>query len=82
VIRALAGPEGAELAALLGGPIEATDVERARKLVREVGGVDQAMVEARRYVDAAVAALDEVAPSDATEHLAATARDLLDSVPA
>jgi heptaprenyl diphosphate synthase len=57
VLRALA--DGApDLRALLGGPVEGEDLERARKLVRASDGVRQSIEVARRYVDQAGSALD------------------------
>jgi len=57
VLRALT--DGApELRALLGGPIDGDDLDRARKLVRESDGVAQSIEVARAYVDEAVAALE------------------------
>ena len=54
VLRALAGPSGAELSALLGTPIQGETWERARKLVRESDGIDESVTVAREYVDQAV----------------------------
>ena len=82
VIRALAAPEGPELAQLLGGPVERPDVDRARKLVRESGAVEAALVVARSSTAAAVASLDALPPSEARDHLAATTDALFDSIPA
>lgn len=76
VIRALAAGGAPELRALLGGPIEGDDLERARKLVRESDGVAESVNVARSYVDQAVAALapfgdrpSAVALGGAAEHL-------------
>ena len=57
VLRALADGALPDLRALLGGPIDGEDLERARKLVRESDGVAQSIEVARGYVDQAVAAL-------------------------
>lgn len=57
VLRALAGPSGAELRALLGRPIEGPELERARDIVRRSDGVAQAVEVARGYADEAAAAL-------------------------
>ncbi len=57
VLRALAVDGLPELRALLGGPIEGEDLERARKLIRESDGVRQSITVARAFVDDAVAAL-------------------------
>jgi len=76
VLRALAGPTGPELRALLGRPIEGADLERARDLVRASDGVAQSIDVARGYVAEAVAALEPygdrpaaVALRGAAEHL-------------
>ncbi len=57
VIRALAQGGLPELRALLGGPIDGADLDRARKLVRESDGVAQSIEVARSYVEEAVGAL-------------------------
>jgi heptaprenyl diphosphate synthase len=83
VIRALAAPgTGTELGELLGRPLGATDVDRARGLVRSDGAVATSLVDARRWCEAAIEALDVLDPSPAVDHLAATAAALLESVPA
>jgi heptaprenyl diphosphate synthase len=85
VIRALRHRDAAasELRALLGSPLERGDVERARKLVRADGAVEDAMVLARSYCDEAIDALAPLADSGApAEALAAAAAALTDSVPA
>jgi heptaprenyl diphosphate synthase len=77
VLRALA--DGLpDLRALLGGPIDGEDLERARKLVRASDGVTQSVDVARHYVDQAVASLtpfgdrpSAVALRGAAEHLLA-----------
>ncbi len=77
VLRALA--DGApELRALLGGPIDGDDLDRARKLARESDGVAQSIEVARSYVDQAIAALapfgdrpSAIALRGAAEHLLA-----------
>src|SRR3954451_8960566 len=62
VIRALRRNDAvaAELRALLGSPLERGDVDRARKLVRADGAVEDALVLARTYCDAAIDALAPV----------------------
>jgi geranylgeranyl pyrophosphate synthase len=77
VLRALAGPEGEELRALLGGPLDAEAQARALVLVRSGDGVAQAAAEAAAYVDHAVAAIDTLPASTAGEALAGAARHLL-----
>src|SRR4051812_21813348 len=85
VIRALRHRDAAasELRSLLGAPLEREDVERARKLVRADGAVDDAMVLARTYCGEAIDALAPLADGGApVEALAAAAATLTDSVPA
>jgi heptaprenyl diphosphate synthase len=76
VLRALA--DGAEeLRALLGGPIEGPDLERARSLVRASVGVEQSVALARRYAGQAVEALAPFGERPATTALAGAAGHLL-----
>ncbi len=82
VLRALAGPEGPELASLLGAPIEGQTWERARALVRSGDAVEQSIEVARNYV---VEAHDLLAPFEdrpAAVALQGAARHLLTSVEA
>jgi heptaprenyl diphosphate synthase len=84
VIRALAiGDDAAtELRELLGRPLtEDTEIERARKLVKAGGAVDEAVAVARSYGDQAVAALASLPASAPAEALAAAAVGLVDSIP-
>jgi heptaprenyl diphosphate synthase len=84
VIRALAvGDDAAtELRELLGRPLtEDTEIERARKLVRAGGAIDEAVAAARAYGDQAVAALASLPASGPAEALAAAATGLVDSIP-
>ena len=76
VLRALAGDGLPELRALLGGPIEGNELDRARKLVRESDGVSQSVEVARGYIAHAVTVLaplgerpSAVALRGAAEHL-------------
>jgi geranylgeranyl pyrophosphate synthase len=81
-IRALANPlVGAELAELLGRPLDPVDVDRARKLVRSGEAVEEATALARRHCDDAVAALDGLADNDAVAHLRGSAESLLANIP-
>jgi heptaprenyl diphosphate synthase len=80
VLRALAGPSGDELAALLGAPIEGEVWERARTLVRNSTGVAESVDVAQGYVDRAVAALDPLADRPAAAALQGAARHLLSSL--
>ena len=83
VIGALAGrTSGAELAELLGHPLEPDDVERARKLVRAGDAVEVATAAAHRYGQQAANALDELADDDAVAHLRGMTTALLAHIPA
>jgi heptaprenyl diphosphate synthase len=54
VLRALADPEiGEELAALLGQPLEAGDLNKARDMVLASGAVDESIAEGRRWANKA-----------------------------
>lgn len=77
VLRALDGAGGGELRALLGGPLTPDAQDRALALVRAGDGVAQSIVEARAYVDRALADLDRLPPSTAGDALAAASRHLL-----
>jgi heptaprenyl diphosphate synthase len=77
VLRALAGPAGAELRAVLGGPLDANAQARALALVRAGDGVSLARAEAGSHIEAAVAALGDVPASTATDALAGAARHLV-----
>jgi heptaprenyl diphosphate synthase len=80
VIRGLAAGDE-ELAELLGRPLEAEEVDRARKLVRAGSGIDESLELAAGYGEQAVAALAPLPPSPAVDTLAAAARALVTSVP-
>jgi heptaprenyl diphosphate synthase len=82
VLRSFALPEGDELRSLLGAPLEGDDWERARKLVRESGGVDSAVAEARAFAARAAEELQPVRHHPAGEALAAAASHLLTSIDA
>jgi heptaprenyl diphosphate synthase len=82
VLRALAGPDGAELRSLLGRPLDARSQARALALVRRGDGVAQAAAVADGHVDAAVASLGPLSASPATDALAASARHLLTALDA
>jgi heptaprenyl diphosphate synthase len=58
VIRALADPEaGVELAALLAGPLELDELERARKVVLSTDAIASSIAEGRRWADLAAGAI-------------------------
>jgi len=82
VLRSFALPEGDELRSLLGTPIEGDEWERARKLVRESGGVDSAIAEARAFAARAAEELQPVSQHPAGEALAGAAAHLLTSIDA
>jgi heptaprenyl diphosphate synthase len=80
VIRALAAGDD-ELRELLGRPLlEQSEIDKARKLVRAGHGVDEAIVEARRFGEQARAALASLPPSDAATALADATTGLVASV--
>ena len=58
VLRTLSDPQvGAELRDLLGGPLDLPERDKARQIVRDGSGVEEALEEARRHADEAAAAL-------------------------
>jgi len=82
VIRALASPEGPELRAMLGRPLDAPDVEWARVLIKRTDAVEEALVVARTYEEEAVAALKGLEPGAAVDGLAAAATAVVPSAAA
>jgi heptaprenyl diphosphate synthase len=68
---------GADLAVLLGGPIEGDDLESARRLVRATGGVERAIDVARSYIDDAVRAVEPLGTTPSAVALAGSAAYLL-----
>ena len=80
VLRVLASPDGNALRELLGKPL--TDAERiaARELVRSNGAIPAAVDAAREHADRAVAALGDIATTEAGAWLAATTHALVDKV--
>jgi heptaprenyl diphosphate synthase len=77
VLGALAGPDGDELRAVRGGPLDDEAQARALALVRAGDGMSQATAAAGAYVDASIAALERLPASTATDALASAARHLL-----
>ncbi|MCU1356061.1 MAG: putative polyprenyl diphosphate synthase, partial [Acidimicrobiales bacterium] len=80
-LRALAGSSGDQLRAVLGAPIDGESWERARTLVRESDGIDEAREVARAYV---VEAVDLLAPFEdrpAAVALRGAARHLVEAMP-
>jgi heptaprenyl diphosphate synthase len=82
VLRALETGEGGELRALLGRPVHGTEWEQARSLVRQSGGVESAIAEARAFAGRAAEELQPVGHHAAGEALAAAASHLLSSIEA
>ena len=81
-LRALAGPQGDELRALLGAPIEGAVWTRARDLIRQGDAVDEAIVAARSYVDQACALLEPFEGFTSAVGLQGASRHLIDSLEA
>ena len=81
VIRTMAmgGGVGEELASLLGRPLDAAERDKALAIVRANEGVESAAASARRYVEAAEAACEELPASAATAALRAAPSVLLES---
>jgi len=81
-LRALAGRTGDELREILGEPIDGQRWERARTLVRDSQGVDDAIDVARAYVDEACALLDGFDGRPAAVALQGASRHLITSLEA
>jgi len=83
VIRALAMAEaGEELRALLGGPIERPDAEKARTIIRACGAIESAILTGREWADRAADALRPLGTNPACDALAGAGHALLDRLPA
>jgi heptaprenyl diphosphate synthase len=82
VLRTLALDRAAsdELAALLGGPLDAAERDKALAIVRANEGIESAVVTARQYVEAAAAACADLPHSPATEALRAAPDFLLSNL--
>ncbi len=83
VLRALAGPDGDELATLLGRHVTGPECDQARALITRGSGVASATSTARSYVDqadAALTGLGELADRPAAHALVGAAHALLDSL--
>ena len=76
VIRALAGPAGDDLRSLLGGPIDSTDRDRARELVRADGAISSTRETAVGYLADARVAIDGLPTNPAVDAMLTTC-DLL-----
>jgi heptaprenyl diphosphate synthase len=75
-IRALQGADGADLAGLLGRPLEPDEVDAALTLIRSDGAVTASLVTARGFVDEGRAALDDLGHSPVVDAMVA-ASDVL-----
>ena len=82
VLLTLAGPEGAELRSLLGGPVDVIARDTAAAIVRDGSGIEQAISRARGYADTGRIALEILPESPGVVGLTAAADYLLDSVEA
>jgi heptaprenyl diphosphate synthase len=81
VLRALRMPEvGPELAALLGGPLDMPERDKARDIVRSSGAIAEAAAEAHRFADKAAAALAPLGEHPGAKALAAAGHRLADSI--
>jgi heptaprenyl diphosphate synthase len=82
VLRALRDPAvGEELRDLLGRPLDAAGVDRARTLVRSGTAISESLAVARAWCDEATVALAVLDEGPAVDQLAATANGLLETVP-
>jgi heptaprenyl diphosphate synthase len=82
VIRALALADGDELRALLGGPVEPPEAEKARLIVSASGAVESSMQTARDWADRAADALAPLGSNEAAVALGRLGHLLLDQLPA
>ncbi|OWY61664.1 hypothetical protein B7486_62585, partial [cyanobacterium TDX16] len=80
VLRTMAADPGGELRTLLGGPLDPSEWERARTLVRTSGAVEDSLAVAAEHVAAASAALERVGDGPSTTALADAADRLLAGV--
>jgi heptaprenyl diphosphate synthase len=80
VIRAMALDDGEELAALLGRPIDALVVEKARDIVITSGGIESAARTARGWAERAAGALEPLGHNDARGVLARLGHGLIDEL--
>ncbi len=77
---ALGSPASAELADLLGSPLDAVAQDKALAILRSNDGLASSIETAQDYVDRAVAACDDFADSPATDALRAAPGALIASV--
>jgi heptaprenyl diphosphate synthase len=77
VLRAFGTPQGPELKAMLGGPLDPEARDYARGLVRRSGSVEQSLVVAQGFADQAVQALVPLEGTIAGRSFGAAADDLI-----
>ena len=81
VILALADDAaGPELRALLGGPLEPPERDKAREIVRATTAIAESTTTAHAYADAAAAALAQMPPGPVTTAMAGLAHYILDDL--
>jgi len=81
VLVALSDRNGAQLAEILGGPLDEDAREIARRLVVASPGIDEALAEANRHVSAATEAAAELSSPDLQRGFAALASELMLGLP-
>ncbi len=80
VIRTLSAGDADELAALLGGPLDPDQLNRARAVVRANGSVAGSLETAGQYAQSAIASLEPLPHATAAIQLGEAAQHLLDGV--
>lgn len=82
VIRALQGPNGDALRALLGAPVEGAQLDEARRLVLDGDSIAQASDEVRAWIERAEDAIADVATTPGAQVLTSVGRAVLEHLPA
>ena len=81
VIRALQGPNGDALRAVLGSPIEGDELDEARRLVLDGDAIAQSGNEVRSWIDRAEAEIEDFADRPGARTLRSVARNIVDNLP-
>jgi len=81
VIRTLSSAPGEQLRRVLGRPLDATQMEEARSLVRANGAVGASIATARDYLEGALEALAPLGDAPGARALAEVGDHLLSSIP-
>ena len=81
VIRTLSSAPGEQLRRVLGRPLDATQMEEARSLVRANGAVGASIATARDYLEGALEALAPLGDTPGARALAEVGDHLLSSIP-